>query len=116
MCEVPVRVALGSNTFIDLEYVHACPQHVFFGKSTKHHPWRVASTDGHDETATGRNGMASFLGDHCGRFPGDCICVRKHFNSHFSLLTYVSFIRPPGNTGSHPLPRSPSDCANLLQV
>src|SRR5215468_11802581 len=115
MNEVSVRVTLGSNAFINLEYVHACPRDVFFGKRAKHHPWCVASADSHDETAAGRNGMASFLGDHCGRFPGDCICVRKHFNSHFSLLTYVSSIRPQVNTESHPLPRSPSDCANLLQ-
>jgi hypothetical protein len=78
MSEVSVRVALGSNTFIDLEYVHACPRDVFSGKRTKHHPWCVASADSHDETAASRNGMARLRGDHRGRFPGDGIRVRKH--------------------------------------
>src|SRR5690242_14714501 len=84
MREVPVRVAFGSDTLIDLEYVHACPRNVFVGKSTKHHPWGVASADSHDETTADGNGLAGFGGNYGGSFSGDCVRVGKHFNSHWS--------------------------------
>src|SRR5262245_17012463 len=77
-------MALGSDAFIDLEYVHACPWDVLFGKSTKHHPWHVPSADSHDETAAGGNGLARLRGDHRGGFLSYCIRVGKDFNSHGS--------------------------------
>src|SRR5262249_4879213 len=66
------------------------PRNVFFGKSTKHHPWCVTSAHSHDETAAGGDGVARLRGDHCGSFPGYCIRVGKHFNSHFSSLRVAS--------------------------
>src|SRR5262245_10024610 len=77
-------MALGSNTLIDLEYMHVFPRNVFFGKGTKHHPGRVAPADSHDETAARGDGVTRLRGDHRGRFLSDCVRVRKHFNSHWS--------------------------------
>jgi hypothetical protein len=92
MRQVPVGMTIRSDTFIDLEYVHAWPRNGFVGKSTKHHPWRVPSTDSHDEAAAGSNRPARLGRDQRRRLPGNCIGVGKHFNSHFcpSLRAFVS--------------------------
>src|SRR5262245_20088726 len=94
-------MALGSDAFIDLEYVHACPWDVLFGKSTKHHPWRVPSADSHDETAAGGDGLARLRGDHCGGFLSYCIRVGKDFNSHGSSPLQSLFAKT-GNAASRP--------------
>src|SRR5215467_11908106 len=84
MCEVSVRVAVGSNTLIDLEHVYACPWNVFFSEGSKHQPWRVPSADSNDETVAGGHGVARLRRDHRCSFPGDCIRVDKDFSSHAS--------------------------------
>src|SRR4030095_7496459 len=80
--EVSIRVPRRRYALVHLHHMHALPGDLFACQSTQHLPRRVATTDGHNETAARRDSRPGLRSDNFGSLAGDCIGIGKYINLH----------------------------------
>src|SRR5579859_5098087 len=94
MREISVGIALGCDSFVDLNDMHVLPRQIFLCQVAKHHPWCFAPTDCHDKFAASQNRVLRFLGDELGGFAGDGVSIGIDVDIHHaaSLATASGFL------------------------
>src|SRR5437588_12468847 len=64
--EIPVRITVGSDTLIDLEYVHGRPRHLCGSQGAQHQPRCLATAYGHNKAAVRGDGRSCICcNDQC---------------------------------------------------